>query len=268
MFVKDVGGGTLAFARAVWERMARYPDAQLAEDAAFLTQAMNRGARLERLEANGQYIYVRHATNTWQLDCGAFLDPGGWHPAPAPVLDAADQAFYQRHAGGAADMPLVTCMMPTANRRAHVTRSIQLFLRQDYPNRELLVLDDGEDRVDDLMPDDHRIRYVGLEQRSVLGEKRNLGCELARGEIVVHWDDDDWQAPNRLSYQVAALRRHGAGMCGLNRVLFFDPAGARGPTATTCGGRRGRAAASCSTPSLNGCRRAATGASSPSMWTR
>jgi glycosyltransferase involved in cell wall biosynthesis len=117
--------------------------------------------------------------------------------------------------------------MPTRNRRRFVAQSIAYFLRQDYERRELIVLDDGEDRVADLMPADARVRYVPLDERLVLGEKRNRACELAGGEIVVHWDDDDWHAPNRLSYQVAELERHGAALCGTGKVLYLEPASRR-----------------------------------------
>jgi glycosyltransferase involved in cell wall biosynthesis len=79
--------------------------------------------------------------------------------------------------------PLVSCIMPTRNRRPFVSQSIWYFLRQDYPNKELLILDDGEDNVADLIPDDERIRYVRVD-RQVLGAKRNLGCELSRGEFI------------------------------------------------------------------------------------
>jgi hypothetical protein len=41
--------------------------------------------------------------------------------------------------------------------------------------------------------------------------------------VIVHWDDDDWQAPARVSYQVGELARHGAELCGPSRALYFDP---------------------------------------------
>ena len=121
-------------------------------------------------------------------------------------------------------MPLVSCLMPTTDRRAFVPRAIAQFLAQDYPNRELLIVDDGTDRIEDLVPDDPRVRYIGLEHRLVLGAKRNVACEQARGELIVHWDDDDWAASWRLRYQVEQLTAAGADLGGLNRVLFYDPA--------------------------------------------
>jgi hypothetical protein len=39
----------------------------------------------------------------------------------------------------------------------------------------------------------------------------------------VHWDDDDWTAPHRLSAQVEDLRASGAQLCGLSTLIYFDP---------------------------------------------
>ncbi|MBV7339360.1 glycosyltransferase [Chloroflexi bacterium TSY] len=119
--------------------------------------------------------------------------------------------------------PLVSCIMPTYNRRSFIPQAIDQFLRQDYPHKELIVLDDGTDSVADLMPDDVRIRYRRLEQTLSIGAKRNLCCKMAGGEIVVHWDDDDWMADWRLSYQVEQLLATKADICGTNRLLFFEP---------------------------------------------
>lgn len=120
----------------------------------------------------------------------------------------------------------VACIMPTWNRRRFVPQAIRYFLRQDYASKELLIIDDGTDPIGDVVPADERIRYVRLEEKTTVGAKRNLACALARGEIIVHWDDDDWMADWRLSYQVEQLRREGADICGLRRILFFDPVAA------------------------------------------
>lgn len=118
--------------------------------------------------------------------------------------------------------PLVSCIMPTYNRRRFVPRAVEYFFRQDYEKAELIIVDDGTDPIEDLIPRDRRIRYVRLAEKTTIGEKRNLACGLARGEIIVHWDDDDWMADWRLSYQAGHLGQ--ADICGLSRVFFFDPA--------------------------------------------
>jgi glycosyltransferase involved in cell wall biosynthesis len=113
--------------------------------------------------------------------------------------------------------------MPTANRRGFVPRAIELFLRQDYANRELVIVDDGADAVADLVPADPRIRYLRTERGLSLGGKRNLACTRARGALLAHWDDDDWSADDRISRQVEALERRRAQACGLSAVRYFDP---------------------------------------------
>jgi hypothetical protein len=119
-------------------------------------------------------------------------------------------------------IPRISAIMPTADRRAFVPGAIAAFLAQaGAGDAELLILDDGDDPVGDLVPDDPRIRYVRETPRRQIGDKRNRMCALARGEIIVHWDDDDWHLPDRIARQVAALESSGAQICGLDRILFL-----------------------------------------------
>src|SRR5215210_5881737 len=93
--------------------------------------------------------------------------------------------------------PFVSCIMPTYNRRKFIPNAIRYFLRQDYTNKELIVIDDGTDAVKDLIPDHRDIRYFYLDKKMNLGAKLNLACQHAKGNIIVHWDDDDWYAERR-----------------------------------------------------------------------
>ncbi len=121
------------------------------------------------------------------------------------------------------DRPLVSCIMPTSNRRQFIPLSIEYFLRQDYPSCELIIVDDGDDPVSDLVPDDPRITYNRISGKYTIGSKRNIACKKARGEIIVHWDDDDWAAPWRLTYQIEQLIAQKADVCGIDRVFFLGP---------------------------------------------
>jgi glycosyltransferase involved in cell wall biosynthesis len=112
--------------------------------------------------------------------------------------------------------------MPTRDRRVFVVQAVSQFLAQDYADRELIVVDDGEDPVADLLPPNRRIRSIRLDRRATIGAKRNLACEAATGDVIVHWDDDDWMANWRLTYQVTALAKHSADVCGLSRLYFYD----------------------------------------------
>jgi glycosyltransferase involved in cell wall biosynthesis len=120
--------------------------------------------------------------------------------------------------------PLASCIMPTYNRRPFVPGAVACFLAQDYPNLELIVADDGSDPIRDLLPCDARIRYIRIESKLTTGEKRNVSCQAASGEYILHWDDDDWYGPGRVSRQVAALRQGGAQVCGSSALYYYAPA--------------------------------------------
>jgi len=122
--------------------------------------------------------------------------------------------------------PLVSCIMPTCDRLRFVPESVRCFLRQDYPNLELVIVDDGTDPIARVLPSDPRFRLMHLEKKA-LGAKRNVACASACGEIIVHWDDDDWYPTDRIRRQVAALRAGSTEICGTSTLFFHDSAAGR-----------------------------------------
>lgn len=110
-------------------------------------------------------------------------------------------------------LPLVSCIMPTFDRRDFVPRAITYFQRQDYLNKQLIIVDDGTDPVADLIPPDERVQYIRLPQRLSVGAKRNLVCEQSAAPLIAHWDDDDWHAPQRLRRQVGHILNSTAAIC-------------------------------------------------------
>lgn len=113
--------------------------------------------------------------------------------------------------------------MPTAGRRRFVPKAIACFLAQEFTDSELVIFDDGDGRIDDLVPSHPRIRYYFRHrgpERSI-GELRNLLCDLASGELIAHHDDDDWSHPSRLSSQVAFYSSVAADIVGYRSMLFY-----------------------------------------------
>lgn len=121
--------------------------------------------------------------------------------------------------------PLVTCFMPTRNRREWLPFAIECFELQTYANRELVIVADGQD-VRDLIPkEDSRITLVSIleaERPQFLSEKFNLCCGLGKGEILCKWDDDDWSATERIADQVERLQSTGKMFTGYCSMLFTD----------------------------------------------
>ena len=119
--------------------------------------------------------------------------------------------------------PKVTAICPTHNRRRYIPSVIACFLSQTYTDSELVIVDDGTDSVADLIPDNPRIRYIRLEgPRRTTGEKRNICCGHAQGEFIVHFDDDDWSAPERIADQIAKLESSGKQVMTYHNILYWN----------------------------------------------
>ncbi len=120
----------------------------------------------------------------------------------------------------------VSCIMPTRGRRGWVPLAVRCWQEQTLPTfaRELIVVDDGPEPCGDLLPVGERVRYVHLQGHNSIGAKLNLGCEMARADIMATWSDDDYHAPWRLEYQLDELRRSGAAVCGTDSLFYWDPA--------------------------------------------
>ena len=79
-----------------------------------------------------------------------------------------------------ASPPLVSCIMPTYGRPDYVQESVAMFLAQDYPYKELIVLNDCPEQ--EFHGDLPGVRVINEQTRyASLGEKRNVAIEAAAG---------------------------------------------------------------------------------------
>lgn len=104
----------------------------------------------------------------------------------------------------AAAMPLISVYMPTFNRAQMAISAIESVLAQDYPNIELLVVDDAS--TDDTWAvltnkyiNETRIRFFRQSKGQGACAARNRAISEAKGDFVTGIDDDDEFLPHRLS---------------------------------------------------------------------
>ncbi len=222
-----VAGNTLAYRKSSWERNP-FPDVQVGEDTRFVWSCP--ANKIADLADSSLCIASLHPGNTSRKDVNKNHWGNHWHPLVSEQIHRLlgdDLSNIRGVCGGSATSiwPLVSCIMPTYNRRPFVLLALKYFLEQDYPNRELIVVDDGDAAIGDLVESAPGVRYVRLQRRLSIGAKRNLACELARGEIIAHWDDDDWYAPDRLRYQVVPIIDNRADITGLENSFILDLSG-------------------------------------------
>jgi glycosyltransferase involved in cell wall biosynthesis len=154
--------------------------------------------------------------------------------APAPVVPAEiretvphlepDRISLANHE----NLPKISCLTVTKDRILLLKDSVQCFLQQTYPNKELIIIAAGEGHYRNAVES-----YIaGLNQPSIrliwfdgedysLGKARNLSLEAATGEIICIWDDDDLYHPERLSRQYLHMAGQDAEGCCLTDFLQF-----------------------------------------------
>ncbi len=132
--------------------------------------------------------------------------------------------------------PYVSCLCLTRNRRFFLRRAVEFYLSQQAhfaDGIELVIIDGSDERNREFGGQSEEAQQVmselGIRYHHLPAEKkqpghwRNVGVSACQGEIIIHWDDDDWQAPNRVQRQVDHLRAAGQGtITGTNDFYWYS----------------------------------------------
>ena len=120
-------------------------------------------------------------------------------------------------------LPLVSILTPTFNRRKFIYQYLRNIKKQDYKGPiEVLIADDGDDKIEDLIPKNTIFRYIRMTEKKPIGYKRNLLCTEAKGEILVNMDDDDFYPSTRVSHSLEKLDKREAYIAGCSKLYFYE----------------------------------------------
>jgi glycosyltransferase involved in cell wall biosynthesis len=124
------------------------------------------------------------------------------------------------------ELPFVSVLTPTYNRREFIPYLIECFKSQDYPQdkMEWIILDDGVDKTEDLFLNSglNNVRYYADKKKLKIGAKRNKLNSLAKGDIIVCMDDDDYNPPERVSHVVDMFfSRPKYEICGASELYMY-----------------------------------------------
>lgn len=126
-------------------------------------------------------------------------------------------------------LPLVSAIIPCIDVRrvSLVRKSVNGLLAQNYDPLEVIVVNGTGGRVltNDMLSDEpgkvsHTLKEIPMDGFSNAASMRNAGIRAAAGDWVLPVDDDDWQHPHRIEYQMAR-RRHDR-PCLLRYMLQVD----------------------------------------------
>lgn len=141
--------------------------------------------------------------------------------------------------------PFVSICTPTFNRRPFIPMIIQCMENQTYPKDriEWIIVDDGTDKIGDLITHIPYVKYFPFEEKMTLGKKRNITNDKSIGDILVYMDDDDYYPPERIAHAVETLEKSKALCAGssilhiyfkhVNKIYQFGPYGPNHSTAAT-----------------------------------
>ena len=122
--------------------------------------------------------------------------------------------------------PFVSVCVPTYNRRPFIPVLLKMFEMQTYPidKMELIFIDDGKDKIEDLVAHLPFVKYFKFEKKMPLGMKRNISHEKSKGDIILYMDDDDYYPPERVFHAVETLRNNPKVLCvGSSKLHIYFP---------------------------------------------
>nr|WP_207882826.1 glycosyltransferase [Pseudomonas sp. 30_B] len=128
------------------------------------------------------------------------------------------------------EYPLISVLVPCYNRERYIEDALLSILEQDYPNFELIVVDDGSqdasiERIEALQQR-HDFQFYRQANQGV-SAALNTALSHARGELVATPDSDDIMMPGRLSLQARYMKEHPEVGCLGGRVIYIDADGKR-----------------------------------------
>lgn len=147
--------------------------------------------------------------------------------------------------------PFVSICTPTFNRRPFIPFMIKCFEHQTYPRdkMEWIIIDDGTDKIEDLVAHLPYVQYFKYDKKMTLGKKRNLMHQKSSGQFIVYMDDDDYYPPERVSHAIESLQNNPKALCAgtsemhiyfkhIQQMWQFGPYGPNHSTAATFAFRR------------------------------
>lgn len=108
------------------------------------------------------------------------------------------------------ELPLITIGITCYNAAATIERALDSALKQDWPNLEVVVVDDCStdgslEIVQRAAAQQPRIRVFANDTNGGVAVARNRILAEARGEFVAFFDDDDESLPERVAAQYARI---------------------------------------------------------------
>jgi glycosyltransferase involved in cell wall biosynthesis len=118
-------------------------------------------------------------------------------------------------------LPNISVVCVTRNRRMFMPILKYSYMIQSYPEEkmELVLVDDGDDPIEDTLIGVPNVVYVRLDKKTLIGEKRNIGISRAMYDVIAFMDDDDVYPNNSVIERTAMMLKSPAKECAFCSVI-------------------------------------------------
>jgi glycosyltransferase involved in cell wall biosynthesis len=124
--------------------------------------------------------------------------------SPKPALHAVKKVLSEVPFSSRRDLPMISVVVCSHNDGKTIRRCIESILAQEYPNFELIFVNDGSTDDTPRIASDYDLRLISIPKGG-LSNARNVGMKAATGEIVAYLDGDAFPTPHWLDYLAHAF---------------------------------------------------------------
>jgi GalNAc5-diNAcBac-PP-undecaprenol beta-1,3-glucosyltransferase len=123
--------------------------------------------------------------------------------------------------------PRISIIMATYNRAHFIVEALNSIINQSFTNWECLIIDDGgtdntKEVISPILIQDNRFQYLLRPDtyKKGLPDSRNYGLDLAKGDFVIFFDDDDIVHPDNLKIGLEILETKNLDFCHYKMLSF------------------------------------------------
>lgn len=122
----------------------------------------------------------------------------------------------------ASNIPLISIIIPIYNAAPYLAETVSCAMAQDWPNKEIILVDDGstDDSFDIAQKFTSETVKLFKQENKGGSAARNYGLREAKGQFIQFLDADDLMPANKISIQMNILLKNADCIIGCNWVRF------------------------------------------------
>ncbi len=125
--------------------------------------------------------------------------------------------------------PIVTIIIATYNRANFILNMLKTIREQTFKSWECIIVDDGgtdntEEVISNILKEENRFKYLKRPSKYKKGlcGSRNYGLDIAKGDYIVFFDDDDLVHPKILEITQNIIVKNNVDFCHYQKQSFVN----------------------------------------------